>query len=115
VDAAHEDLSGPAVRHILQREWEVYGKSEYERLAGISASHVYNLRCSSAYRKVRVRVEHTQARQQYEVLTTPEIIAVTVDASAFYDNPDSLLIVRLQLCKAGSRLAAILNALYDHP
>src|SRR5438128_1949920 len=35
VDAAHEDLSGPAVRHILQREWEVYGKPEYERLAGI--------------------------------------------------------------------------------
>lgn len=63
VDAAHEDLSGPAVRHILQREWEVYGQPEYERLAGISASHIYNLRRSSAYRKVRVRVEHTQARQ----------------------------------------------------
>src|SRR5216684_4621616 len=43
VDAAHDDLSGPAVRHILQREWEVYGKPEYERLAGISASHIYNL------------------------------------------------------------------------
>ena len=63
VDAAHEDLSGPAVRHILQREWEVYGKPEYERLAGISASHIYNLRRAPAYSKVRVRVEHTQARQ----------------------------------------------------
>jgi hypothetical protein len=63
VDAAHEDLSGPAVRHILQREFEVYGNLEYERLAGISASHIYNLRRSPAYRKVRVRVEHTRARQ----------------------------------------------------
>jgi hypothetical protein len=63
VDSAHEDLSGPAVRHILQREFEVYGDPAYERLAGISASHIYNLRRSAAYRKVRVRVLHTQARQ----------------------------------------------------
>lgn len=63
VDAAHEDLSGPAVRQILKREFEVYGKPAYERLAAISASHIYNLRRSAAYRKVRVRVVHTQARQ----------------------------------------------------
>jgi hypothetical protein len=63
VDAAHEDLSGPAVRHILKREFEVYGNPAYQRLAGISASHIYNLRRSAAYRKVRVRVLHTQARQ----------------------------------------------------
>lgn len=63
VDAAHEDLSGPAVRHILTRAFEVYGDPAYERLAGISASHIYNLRRSAAYRKVRVRVLHTQARQ----------------------------------------------------
>ncbi len=63
LDAAHEDLSGPAVRHICQREFEVFGNAEYERLAGISASHIYNLRRSAAYRKVRLRVEHTRARQ----------------------------------------------------
>jgi transposase InsO family protein len=61
VDAAHEDLSGPAVRRILQRAYEVFDRQEYERLAEISVSHVYNLRWSKAYRKVRVRVEHTQA------------------------------------------------------
>ena len=33
VDAAHEDLSGPAVRRILWREYTVYGKHQYERLA----------------------------------------------------------------------------------
>jgi hypothetical protein len=36
---------------------------EFERLAGISASHIYNLRKSAAYRKIRVRVQHTRARQ----------------------------------------------------
>jgi transposase InsO family protein len=63
VDAAHEDLSGPAVRRILWREYRVYGKSEYARLAGISVSHLYNLRRSQQYRKLRVKVEHTRASQ----------------------------------------------------
>lgn len=63
VDAAHEDLSGPAVRHILKREFEVYGKCAFERLAGISSSHIYNLRSSTAYRSIRIPISHTQARQ----------------------------------------------------
>ena len=63
VDAAHEDLSGPAIRRVMQREHEVFGKVEYVRLAGISVSHIYNLRDSTVYRSQRVRVHHTQARQ----------------------------------------------------
>ena len=63
VDAAHEDLSGPAVRRLLQRELKVFGNEKFSRLAAISVSHIYNLRKSSGYRKLRVRVEHTQARQ----------------------------------------------------
>lgn len=63
VDGAHEDLSGAAIRHILWREFQVYGKTEYERLARISVSHIYNLRESETYRRQRVRVRHTQARQ----------------------------------------------------
>lgn len=63
VDAAHEELSGPAVRRILRREYEVFGRQEYQRLASISVSHLYNLRRSKAYRKVRVRVAHTRASQ----------------------------------------------------
>ena len=61
VDAAHEELAGPAVRRILRRAYEAFSRPEYERLAGISVSHLYNLRRSKAYRKVRVRVEHTRA------------------------------------------------------
>ncbi len=62
VDAAHENLSGPAVRHLLQREFRVYGNKKFGRLAAISASHIYNLRKLTAYGKLRVRVHHTQAR-----------------------------------------------------
>jgi hypothetical protein len=63
VDAAHEDLSGPAIRRILQRAYRVFGQPEYQRLAHISVAHIYNLRRSRTYRNHRVRVEHTRARQ----------------------------------------------------
>jgi hypothetical protein len=63
LDAAHQDLSGPAVRHLCHRGWTVFGDRKFQRLAKISASHIYNLRQSVAYRKIRVRVVHTQARQ----------------------------------------------------
>lgn len=63
VDAAHEGLSGPAVRRILWREYSVFGKNECERLAGLSVSHLYNLRQSQRYRQLRVKVEHTRASQ----------------------------------------------------
>jgi hypothetical protein len=62
VDAAHEDLSGPAIRRILQREYEVFGHAEFERLAAVSVSHLYNLRRSPAYRRRRVRVEPTRGK-----------------------------------------------------
>ena len=51
VDNAHERLSGPATRHILKREYDEFGKTEFARLAGISVGHLYNLRNSVAYRK----------------------------------------------------------------
>ena len=49
VDEAHERLSGPATRHILKREFQVYGKPEFERLANLSNGHLYNLRQSPRY------------------------------------------------------------------
>jgi hypothetical protein len=63
VDEAHETLSGPATRKILQREWEHYGERCYERLAGISAAHIYNLRRSRRYRERRLRYDRTRPVQ----------------------------------------------------
>src|ERR1035438_1515701 len=52
-----------ATRHILEREFSVFGKAEYEELSGISVSHIYNLRRSKTYLRYRVRVQHTQRSQ----------------------------------------------------
>jgi transposase InsO family protein len=49
VDEAHDRLSGPATRHILKREFEIYGKPEFQRLAALSNGHLYNLRHSPRY------------------------------------------------------------------
>ncbi len=51
VDEAHESLNGPATKEILKREFQEYGRSEYESLAGISPAHIYNLRKSRNYRQ----------------------------------------------------------------
>lgn len=60
VDRAHQRLSGPATRRILQREFHLYGRPEFERLAGISTSHLYNLRASAAYRRQAADYKPTQ-------------------------------------------------------
>jgi len=60
VDRAHERLSGPATRHILEREHAHFGKAEYARLAHISIGHLYNLRASAAYRKRMAVYESTR-------------------------------------------------------
>ena len=51
VDEAHETLSGPATRRILERECELFGKPEYAQLATISVAHLYNLRQHPRYRE----------------------------------------------------------------
>src|SRR3954451_22491555 len=59
-DEAHETLSGPATQKILYRALHEFGDQRYERLATISASHIYNLRKSRTYRQKRVRYEKTR-------------------------------------------------------
>ncbi len=53
MDRAHEDVCGPAVAHLLRRAYQVYGDARYERLAGLSVSHLYNLRKSTGYQAQR--------------------------------------------------------------
>jgi len=59
-DEAHDTLSGPATRRILEREYVEYGKKEYQRLAGISVAHLYNLRKESRYRERRLHYTKTR-------------------------------------------------------
>jgi len=60
VDAAHENLSGPATHRILEREYLQYGKLEYERLSTISVAHLYNLRQRPRYRERRLHYVKTR-------------------------------------------------------
>jgi len=60
VDEAHETLSGPATRRILEREYQDYGKPQYQRLASISVAHLYNLRHQQRYRERRLNYTKTK-------------------------------------------------------
>ena len=59
-DELHEDLSAPAIRHLCRRQYEVYGDRRYQRLAGISSSHLHNLRQRRLYRGRRLRMVKTR-------------------------------------------------------
>jgi transposase InsO family protein len=63
VDEAHETLSGPATKRILEREFTQYKHAEYERLATISGAHIYNLRQRPRYRERRLNYTKTRAVQ----------------------------------------------------
>ncbi len=60
VDSLHDTPSGPAVKKICERAWKRFGDQRYERLAGISVAHLYNLRKRSEYRKIRIVHEKTR-------------------------------------------------------
>ena len=54
VDEAHETLSGPATRKILYRGYYEFADARFQRLAGISVPHIYNLRKRRGYREQRM-------------------------------------------------------------
>lgn len=59
LDALHGTLSGPATRKLCERAYAVFGDTRYERLAGISNGHLYNLRGASTYQRQRGSVDKT--------------------------------------------------------
>ena len=61
MDRANEDVCGPAIAHLLRRAFHEYGDPRYERLAGLSPSHLYNLRKSVGYQAQRTSFTKTQS------------------------------------------------------
>jgi len=59
-DELHWWLSGPATKKIMEREYQVYGHSEFENISLISVAHLYNLRRSNAYRSITRRFTKTK-------------------------------------------------------
>jgi transposase InsO family protein len=62
-DRLHQRLSGPATRCLFQRAWKQFGDARYERLAGISVSHLYNLRRRNEYRRQCTQFDSTKPVQ----------------------------------------------------
>ena len=65
LDELHGTLSGPATKKLCERAWQVFKQAEYQRLAGISVSHLYNLRQSTPYARQRGTVNKTHPVQSH--------------------------------------------------
>ena len=59
-DALHDTPNGKTIKRILQREMAVYKRTGFEKLSGISVSHIYNLRQAPLYRRINVHFEKTR-------------------------------------------------------
>ena len=53
LDVLHGTLSGPATRKLCARAFHLFGDRRFERLAGISNGHLYNLRHTTSYQRRR--------------------------------------------------------------
>ncbi|MEB8487956.1 hypothetical protein OW567_06705 [Acidithiobacillus ferriphilus] len=60
LDRLHGTLSGPATRKLAERAFQVFGEARYERLAAISNGHLYNLRKSTGYQRLRTVQDKTR-------------------------------------------------------
>ena len=60
-DELHYRLSAAATHEIMRRQYELFGKKEYENVSHISFSHINNLRESDRYKAKYLH--HTHARQ----------------------------------------------------
>lgn len=73
VDEAHGRLSGPATLVILKREYDVFGREEFQRLSTISVGHLYRLRHSPLYRtQTRFFVKTRPTPAQYGERRRPD-------------------------------------------
>lgn len=59
-DELHDYLSGPATKKIMEREWAIYGHTDFRNISRISIAHLYNLRQSHLYRSITRRYTKTK-------------------------------------------------------
>ncbi|MCK5189025.1 MAG: transposase family protein, partial [Methylococcales bacterium] len=63
MDERHNTPSGAVIKKLCERACSVFNETEYENIAAISVSHLYNLRGSTRYQKQRRTFEKTKSRQ----------------------------------------------------
>ena len=62
LDERHNTLSGPATKKLCERAYALFKQTQYQRLAGISVAHLYNLRKSKPYLRQRYTFEKTRPK-----------------------------------------------------
>ena len=60
LDDLHDGLSGTTTKKLCERAYTIHEDRRFERLCGISVSHIYNLRGSRAYRNARTVFHKTR-------------------------------------------------------
>jgi hypothetical protein len=60
MDALHGTLSGTTTRKLCERAFKMHGDPRFERLAGISNGHLYNLRRHKTYQRKRGSFDKTR-------------------------------------------------------
>ena len=60
MDKLHEQPSGAVLKKLCERAFKRFGQSEYQRIAAISVSHLYNLRASKTYQRQRCTFTKTR-------------------------------------------------------
>jgi transposase InsO family protein len=62
LDERHNTPSGPAAKKLCERAYTLFKQTEYQRLAGISVAHLYNLRKATPYLRQRYIFEKTRPK-----------------------------------------------------
>lgn len=62
MDERHGQPSGAVLKKLCERAWWRFGQPEYQQLAGISVSHLYNLRSSKTYQRQRCLLTKTRPK-----------------------------------------------------
>ena len=65
MDERHDTPSGPMIKKLCERAYTVFAQPEYERLANISVAHLYNLRKSTPYTRLRQTFSKTKPRASH--------------------------------------------------
>jgi transposase InsO family protein len=62
LDERHNTPSGPAAKKLCERAYYIFNQTQYQRLAGISVAHLYNLRKATPYLRQRYTFEKTRPK-----------------------------------------------------
>lgn len=63
LDKRHDTPNGLMVKKLCERAYHEFEELSYRRLSAISVAHIYNLRKSSGYKKIRIHYEKTKSNK----------------------------------------------------